>query len=156
ISYIQWHNGSSGIYASDADSVPGKMHDVAIDANGVQSITTTDDVASRRLHYDGGVLYNDLGAILDPSSLAVAAQFPTHAGAQPQAAASDAQANRFFLLNLYTQMDVDGSTVAHPNIAVYDEQTRTPLTAIPMDERWHMRRMIRWGSDGLALNNVAL
>lgn len=129
----------------------GIITTMSVDANGVNFVssdTYSQQSGAARIHFDDGLLYTQLGQVIDPVTKTLVGTFDLHLnfGNFGLAAAPDSDVNRVFFL-------VSGGFAYE--VRAYDMTTFALIATIRLDSVQfpfnRPLRIIRWGTDGLAL-----
>lgn len=125
------------IYGRNTETSQDGLLSILVGADGVHTETSKDGVATGlNMEYSGGLLYTDFGAVIDPTVMQLLGTIPqVSADVCPDAA----NARVHFLL---------GST-----ITTYHYRTFSEMGTIDDPSIGGHLKLIRWGSDGLALGN---
>lgn len=159
IDSIVWNSNATTIYGIDTERHPvDDLYVLSIDPGGVRlvhdyhdpSVTATFGI----LHYDAttGYLYTDYGQVINPSTGAVAGSFPTgrvQGGYASEAVmVPDGKLNIAYFLGQTEESEVYGECA----LEAFDLTNFTLVGAVPIPNVVGTPvKLIRWGSNGLAL-----
>jgi hypothetical protein len=159
IDSIAWNSNATTIYGIDAEDEPvNDLYVLSVDPGGVHlvddyrdpSVTATFGI----LHYDAttGYLYSDYGQVINPSTGAAVASFPTNTvqGGYSIGAVMvpDGKLNIAYFLGQTEESEIYGERA----LEAFDLTHFTLVGAVPIPNVVGSPvKLIRWGSNGLAL-----
>jgi hypothetical protein len=144
----QWTADSSTIFAVNHDSSDEDLQEFAVDSNGVTLQADYDrafPTPAGRIHYDFGtaIIYGDGGNTMIPATGVPAGHFNSLGVMTPDGALDAA---------FFVEQETDGSY----NLVTFDLAQFTPVAYLPLASFTGLaERVLRWGSNGLAIGTPA-
>lgn len=150
---LQWGADATELYASNTEG-GNDFYILSVSSSGV---VLDQDIGNMfwwpaKIHYDSGngLVYADDGSHAVNPSVALPAGIFQVGGGWPMA--PDSSLNTVFIL---TQYAFQGSESTNYSINTFDMTTYLPVAAVPLSTSgiFPLGRFVRWGSNGLALND---
>lgn len=149
---VTWGADSSTLFAGNLSAQTRELYALTADASGARiARQVAASNLARSVHFGAGLVYSDGGVLYDPVTLATIDVLDVpQAGAFADVTTIDAPGNRVFLMwNWLDPLNTDAGFSR--NLSSFDLPTRAQIATIPLHSQWHPVKMIRWGTDGLAL-----
>jgi trimeric autotransporter adhesin len=150
---LRWGSDATKLYASDMEST-NAFFTLTVSSSGVVLDQAIANMFwwPAKIHYDNGsgLVYADDGSHAVNPSLAAPAGIFQVGGGWPMA--PDSSLNTVFIL---TQYSFQGQESTNYSINSFDMTNYLPVAAVPFSTTgiFPLGRFIRWGSDGLAVND---
>lgn len=149
---IVWGNNASTMYA-DAQSAPTDLYVLSVNANGIQISTDYSRILNLPgnnfdIRYDigTGLLYDDVGEIIDPASGTVLGSFGASGIPVP-----DSSLNQVFILGQTSSQ----TNTSNFTIQSFDQKTFQLLSSLTIPNVVGTpTAFIRWGTSGLAFTTI--
>lgn len=132
----------------------GTFRRMTVNASGVTLASTANVSANGDIRFDNGRLYASNGQVLDPETGTSLGQFvgPSFSITQFTPFTTDSTVNRAFYLTFSGAPETPHTTT----VRVFDQQTFVPVGTIDIPNTLGApKRIVRWGSNGLALCTTA-
>jgi trimeric autotransporter adhesin len=153
---IQWGSDATALYAANNESTGYDFYTLTVSSSGVVLNYDYPSVFWNpgRIHYDSGtgLVYSDDGYhAIDPSTGLPAGIFEVGGG---WPLAPDSALNTVFGLSKYVWQGNANFTIEILDMTHYTFMNRVPFSAA-QDDLTGLNRFIRWGTNGLAVNDTA-
>jgi hypothetical protein len=146
---VTWGANASTLFAGNVSAQARELYALTADVSGAR-IERQVDAASLagRVQFGAGLVYTDGGVLYDPATLVrIGTLAVPAADAFNSVTIIDGAGNRGFVM--WVQM-TDGDGFGR-YLTSFDLVTRTEIATIPLHPKWHPTKIIRWGTNGLAL-----
>jgi hypothetical protein len=140
--FIAFSQSASTLYGG---SFSGGLNTMTLNASGVTISSTTSFPVGSYIEFRNGLIYSSRGQVVDPVTKAVIGTFSNIPNFFSLAMTVDPTLGKIFFAT------DNGSAVT---IAAYDTNTFLPLGQITIPIRGAVTRLLRWGTNGLAVRTV--
>ena len=150
IDRVTWGPDASTLFASNYSGSTPEVYRIVVDTTGPRLAQRAADPGYGPLGSAAGLFYTSRGTLFDAVTLTPAGALlsPLPANVFVESALLEPARNRAFVV----RSDILNSDPRQQRrLAVLNLSQRTTLASIPLDPRWYVLRMARYGTDGLAL-----